>query len=113
MNPSKFVMKFIWLLLQYNFYVCWSCHRLQGSCNHVAGVLFRVEHFVRNGYTGLTCTSQSSQWDVPEDAWVNKPLRLSQINWKKDKYYNQGELFKISPTTATSYYENNFLPVHR
>ena len=36
-----------------------------GSCNHIAGVLFRMEHAVKTGLTRPASTSQSCKWNVP------------------------------------------------
>ena len=39
---------------------------LLGSCNHVAGMLFRVEAAVITGVTKPTCTSRKSEWVIPQ-----------------------------------------------
>ena len=38
---------------------------LHGSCNHIAGLLFRVEAAVMSGATVTSCTSQPSKWNKP------------------------------------------------
>ena len=38
---------------------------LLGSCNHVAGMLFRIEAAVITGVTRPTCMSRLSEWTVP------------------------------------------------
>ena len=36
-----------------------KCH----SCSHVGAVLWKLEHAVRSGLTGITCTDESDQWN--------------------------------------------------
>ena len=36
------------------------------SCNHVAGLLFRVEAVVLTGVAHPTCTSKLSEWNIPK-----------------------------------------------
>lgn len=66
--------------------------RLHGSCNHIAGLLFRVESAVRAGIT--SCTSNPCQWNVPTNSKVTKdePRQLSDYKWKKDHYFHQGKM---------------------
>ena len=44
---------------------CTCTAGLLGSCNHVAGLLFRVEAAVLIGVTHPTCTSMLASWNVP------------------------------------------------
>ena len=44
---------------------CSCAAGLLGSCNHVAGMLFRIEAAVITGITKPTCTSQLSEWVIP------------------------------------------------
>ena len=51
----------------------------KGKCNHVGGVLFAIEDFIRRGLQNnpepLTCTSRLSVWVVPRNQSVAaKPL---------------------------------------
>ena len=46
------------------------------SCNHVAGLLFRVEAAVLAGVAHPTCTSRLSEWNVPKR---KKQIRLCKI----------------------------------
>ena len=55
------------------YYTCTS--GLIGSCNHVAGLLFRVEAAVLIGVAHPTCTTRRSEWNVPK----GKKLRLGEI----------------------------------
>lgn len=37
-----------------------------GSCNHIAGVLFRIEHAVKTGLTNPKSTSKPCIWNTPK-----------------------------------------------
>lgn len=73
-------------------------YRLHGTCNHVAGLLFRVECAVRMGLT--SATSQLCKWNVPNNPKVTKdqPLRLSAYKWKKDHYFKHGNIVSSART---------------
>ena len=43
---------------------CTCTAGLLGSCNHVTGLLFRIEAAVLLGHAHQTCTSQLSQWNI-------------------------------------------------
>ena len=66
------------------------CYRLKGSCNHVAGLLFRVEYAVRTGLTKPSCTSQKSVWNVP-GAGDSVPVKLCEQRWTRDQYMKKGK----------------------
>ena len=53
-----------------------------GSCNHVAGMLFRIEAAVLLGVTHPTCTMQLAKWNIPS----KKKIYTS---WKAFQFYNQ------------------------
>ncbi|XP_052261521.1 uncharacterized protein LOC127865652 [Dreissena polymorpha] len=59
---------------------------MHGTCNHVAGLLFRVEHAVKSGETSKTATSKLSQWNVPKAKPTKKPVKASEIVWRKGHY---------------------------
>ena len=44
---------------------CTCTAGLLGSCNHVAGLLFRVDAAVLIGVTHPFCTSMLASWNVP------------------------------------------------
>ena len=44
---------------------CTCAAGLLGSCNHVAGLLFRVDAAVLIGVTHPFCTSMLASWNVP------------------------------------------------
>ncbi|KAL5006729.1 hypothetical protein ScPMuIL_015535 [Solemya velum] len=57
-----------------------------GCCNHIAGVLFRMEAAVMAGITDPACTSRVSIWNVPSTSRGVKPVTAAQATWKKDHY---------------------------
>ena len=60
-------------------------------CNHIIGLLFRVENAVKSGVTKPTCTSQACAWKIPANKVVpDRPVVLSNQKWTKDQYDNQG-----------------------
>ena len=56
-----------------------------GSCNHVAGLLFRVEAAVLQGLTQETCTDVPSDWNRPKTKKQVKPGKLSNFLIKQDR----------------------------
>ncbi|KAL5021765.1 hypothetical protein ScPMuIL_000920 [Solemya velum] len=74
-----------------------------GSCNHIAGMLFRVEAAVKTGMTKPTCTSQISTWNVPSKKITMKPLRVSDASWTKDHYKKTGSSRKPSLDAKKSF----------
>ena len=44
---------------------CTCTAGLHGSCNHIAGLLFRIESAVLRGLTKPTCTDRLARWSVP------------------------------------------------
>ena len=57
-----------------------------GSCNHVAGLLFRVEAAVLLGVTHSTCTSKLALWTIPSKKKTIQPGKLSSFFIKQDRY---------------------------
>ena len=57
-----------------------------GSCNHVAGLLFRIEAAVLEGLTDETCTMRSCLWNVPSGKKQIKPGKISDFLIKQDRY---------------------------
>ena len=45
---------------------CTCTAGMYGTCNHIAGLLFRCEHAVKTGATKIACTSKSATWVVPK-----------------------------------------------
>ena len=77
-------------------------YRLHGTCNHIAGLLFRVEYAVRTGLT--SSTSNQCKWDVPtnQKPGPGNPTPLVDFKWKKAHYFNQGVYPKISFGSGSS-----------
>ena len=66
---------------------CTCVAGLQGGCNHVAGMLFRIESAVASGATHPSKTSTSCQWDIPSGNKINlKPTKAEEIFFSKTKY---------------------------
>ena len=56
-----------------------------GCCNHVAGVLFRIEDAVKRGNT-KSKTSVLSTWNVPKSKPIMKPIKAADVTWTKSSY---------------------------
>ena len=66
---------------------CTCTAGLYGSCNHVAGLLFRIESAVMSGITSTTCTDKLAQWVIPKRKQLQlKPCPASDMIFKKDHY---------------------------
>lgn len=59
---------------------------LMGCCNHIAGVLFRIECAVRTGATEKTCTEKACQWVTPGRGVPRKPRKWRDVMVMKHKY---------------------------
>jgi hypothetical protein len=44
---------------------CTCTAGMLGTCNHVTGLLFRVEHAIKTGATDVSCTSKPCEWNIP------------------------------------------------
>ncbi|XP_019625005.1 PREDICTED: uncharacterized protein LOC109470485 [Branchiostoma belcheri] len=68
-----------------------SCFAGLGStCNHVAGVLFKMDHAWATGVTNKSCTSKPAEWTKPRknantDARKIKDMEWRSPNWSKGK----------------------------
>ena len=49
---------------------CTCTAGLQGSCNHIVGMLFRIESAVATGATRPSKTSMGCQWNIPSGSKV-------------------------------------------
>ena len=65
---------------------CTCTAGLYGACNHIAGLLFRVEAAVLRGVTKPTCTDRLAMWTVPAAKTDLKPCPVSELIFKKDHY---------------------------
>ena len=59
---------------------------LLGSCNHIAGLLFRVEAAVKSGATRPSCTEVECSWVIPQGTAARKPRKWCETSAIKDKY---------------------------
>ncbi len=73
---------------------CTCTAGLLGTCNHVAGLLFRVEAAVRCGLTDPACTAQTCKWNLPSQRSdvLSEPAKACSISWNKGHYMNQDRL---------------------
>ena len=65
---------------------CTCTAGLYGACNHVAGLLFRVESAVMSGITKPSCTDRLAKWNVPSTKTQVSPGPVSSVVFKKDHY---------------------------
>ena len=70
---------------------CTCTAGLLGSCNHVAGLLFRVETAVLTGVTHPTCTSMLASWNVPSQKKQIIPGRIKYFLFKSESYTNKSQ----------------------
>ena len=69
---------------------CTCTAGLLGSCNHVAGLLFRVEAAVLTGYCNPTCTSTLATWNIPRGKKQIQPDEVSKFLFTQDTYMKKG-----------------------
>ena len=65
---------------------CFCSAGLYGSCNHVAGLLFRVEAAVLAGLSDPTCTSVSAAWNIPRTKKQIIPDEISKFIFTNETY---------------------------
>ena len=59
---------------------------LYSSCDHVAGLFFRVEDAVLIGLSNPTCTSVSAAWNIPSTKKQIIPGEISKFIFTNDTY---------------------------
>ena len=90
---------------------CTCTAGLLGSCNHVTGMLFRVEAAVSSGITKPTCTSKLSVWNVPaptKTLLTIKPMReliFSKSHCKKRKTVSEARENQEALQAFCTYYK--------
>ena len=84
---------------------------LLGSCNHVAGMLFRIEATVITGVTKPTCTSRLSEWVIPSKNCDLEPGRISSMLIKKDHYKKKAIVPSKSALIETANKKRKFSPM--
>ena len=71
---------------------CTCVAGLLGNCNHVAGMLFRIESAVLTGVAHPTCTSIPSKWIIPKGKKTIEPGRLSSFVFTLETYQSKSIL---------------------
>ena len=77
---------------------CTCTAGLLGSCNHVAGLLFRVEAAVLSGYCNLSCTSSLATWNIRCGKKQIQPGKGSKFLFMLDTYilsYDRQSVWQI------------------
>ena len=75
----------ILLLFPYSYF------RLGQTCNHVAGLLFRVEHATKLGLTGSKiCTSLPCTWKTPKEKVEYAPIKVKDMDLVKARHGKTG-----------------------
>lgn len=77
---------------------------LLGCCNHVTGMLFRIEAAVRCGATNPSSTSVLSKWNVPvgnKTKIIHKPI--SEFNFHRSSYKNASKSKEKIEKANTAY----------
>ena len=59
---------------------------LLGSCNHIAGLLFRIKTAVLIGVTHPTCTSILASWNIPSKKTKITPGPVKNFLFKTETY---------------------------
>lgn len=65
---------------------CTCTAGMLGSCNHMAGLLFRVEHAISTGESSASKTGKPSTWNVPKGKTVMTAMKASDADWTKGRY---------------------------
>ena len=80
--------------------------RLGKTCNHVAALLFKLDHTWQTGLTNKTCTSKEVEWTKPSMNSICAPKEIRNINWSNHRYKvarkPQRNVFKGSTGTDSS-----------
>lgn len=70
---------------------------LGSTCNHVAAVLFKVEHALKNGLTlEISPTSKQCVWNNYGKRRAVEPKRIMEMKWKKPHYSKKGRASQIN-----------------
>ncbi|XP_066303858.1 uncharacterized protein [Branchiostoma lanceolatum] len=83
---------------------------LGSSCNHVAGVLFKMDHAWTEGITNKSCTSKPAEWPQPKKGGSTDAKKIKNMEWwspnwskgKKKQPINTPTRRLFSPTKNTS-----------
>ena len=88
---------------------CTCTAGMLGSCNHIAGVLFRIEHAVKTGMTKPTSTSQLCEWTIPKKRTKINPQKVTDFVWKKS-HYTKSQI-DVSKENEMSAKKRSFTPL--
>ena len=67
---------------------CCYCS-LGATCNHIAAVLFKLDHAWQSGLSNKACTSLPAAWIVPSTKKVLQPKKMKDMEWRKPHYRNR------------------------
>ena len=70
------------------YFVCFYCS-LGATCNHIAAVLFKLDHAWQSGLSNMACTSLPAAWIVPSTKKVLQPKKVNDMEWRKPHYRNR------------------------
>ena len=87
---------------------CTCTAGLLGSCNHVAGLLFRVEAAVLTGVSHPTCTGMLSSWNVPTHKKQIEPGEVSSFLFTQDTYMKKSAQTSIEKRKEKTNKKLNF-----
>ena len=88
---------------------CTCTAGMLGSCNHIAGVLLRIEHAVKMGMTKPTSTGKLCEWTVPARKTKVNLKKISDFVWKKSCYSKM--LTDVNQENEISAKKRNFTPL--
>ena len=75
---------------------CTCTAGLQGGCNHIAAMLFRIESAVTNGVTKPCKTSLLCEWNIPSGNKINiQPIKVEELCFTSDKFTSDKQNMKI------------------
>ena len=87
---------------------CTCTTGLLGSCNYVAGLLFRIEAAVLLGHTHQTCTSQLSQWNIPSHKKQIEPGEVASFIFEKETYMKKATQLTVNKRKQRAKLKMNF-----
>ncbi|KAK3108167.1 hypothetical protein FSP39_002441, partial [Pinctada imbricata] len=92
---------------------CTCTAGMLGCCNHITGLLFRVEHAVKTGATSASCTSKPCEWNIPSSKTTIKPIKVSDAEWTKSHYSKKNKACTASEDSSRQarISKNSFTPM--
>ena len=86
---------------------CTCTAGLLASCNHVVGLLLRIEAAIMLGHSHQTCTSQLSQRNIPSQKKQTEPGEVANFIFEKGTH-KEGNLADSKREKAENKIENEF-----